>query len=150
MKSISIAVFACISASTVVPAIAQETLSSAVSKLTTSAIGGMATGDHATNNLQVEQRQTGDVMTSKLIGATVYNNNQETVGKIEDLVIVQGKAISGVIVSVGGFLGIGDSYVLINPASFAVSDQDGTLKAYLNTTKEQLKDAPKYTYKKNS
>lgn len=126
-----------------------EDLGSAVSKLATSAIGGMTMGDHATNKLQVENRQTGDILTSKLIGASVYNNKQETIGKIEDLVIVQGKAISGVIVSVGGFLGIGDSYVLINPASFAVSDQDGTIKAYLNATKDQLKNAPKYTYRKS-
>ncbi len=62
---------------------------------------------------------------------------------------MQGKAVSGVIVSVGGFLGIGDSYVLVNPSSFAVNVQDGTVKTYLNATKEQLKDAPKYTYKKS-
>ena len=88
------------------------------------------------------------MLTSKLVGATVYDNKQATVGTIQDLVIVQGKAISGVIVSAGGFLGTGDSYVLVNPSSFPVSVQDGTVKAYLNATKEQLKNAPKYTYKK--
>lgn len=109
----------------------------------------MTRGDRATNQLQVEREQTGSLLTSKLIGATVYNNKHDTIGKIEDLVIVQGKAISGVIISVGGFLGIGDSYVLINPASFALSSKDGTLEAYLNATKEQLQNAPKYTYKKH-
>ena len=131
-----------------VSANAQATLGAAVDKLTTDAIGGMTMGDHATNKLMVERSQTGTLLTSKLIGATVYDNKQDTIGKIEDLVIVQGKAVSGVIVSVGGFLGIGDSYVLVNPSSFAVSDKDGTVKAYLNATKEQLKNAPKYTYKK--
>ena len=92
-------------------------------------------GDHATNKLMVERSQTGSLLTSKLVGAAVYDNKQDTIGKIEDLVIVQGKAVSGVIVSVGGFLGIGDSYVLVNPSSFAVSVQDGTVKTYLTPRK---------------
>ena len=132
-----------------VPVHADETLGSAVDKLTTTAIGGMTMGDRATNKLEVEKGQTGSLLTSKLVGATVYNNKQDTIGKVEDLVIVQGKAVSGVIVSVGGFLGIGDSYVLVNPSSFAVSVQDGTVRAYLNATKEQLKSAPKYIYKRS-
>ena len=131
------------------PVFAQGTLGAAVDNLTASAIGGMTMGDHAVHELNVEKGQTGDLLTSKLVGATVYDNKQNTIGKIEDLVIVQGKAISGVIVSVGGFLGIGDSYVLVNPDSFAVSVQDGTVKAYLDATKEQLQNAPKYTYKKS-
>lgn len=130
------------------PALAQQSLGAAVDKLATSAIGGMTMGNRATGKLEVEKEQTGSLLTSKLVGATVYDNKENTIGKIEDLVIVQGKAVSGVIVSVGGFLGIGDSYVLINPASFAVSEDGGTVKAHLNATKEQLKDAPKYTYKK--
>ncbi len=132
-----------------VPAHAQGTLGAAVDKLTTDAIGGMTMGDHATNKLMVERSQTGSLLTSKLVGATVYDNKGDKIGTIQDLVIVQGKAVSGVIVSVGGFLGIGDSYVLINPSSFALNVQDGTVKAYLNAMKEQLKDAPKYTYKKS-
>ena len=37
------------------------------------------------------------------------------------------------------------AYVLVNPNSFAASIQDGTGKAYLEATKEQLQNAPKYT-----
>ena len=54
-----------------VPANAQGTLGAAVDKLTADAIGGMTMGDRATNKLEVERSQTGSLLTSKLVGATV-------------------------------------------------------------------------------
>ena len=48
-----------------------------------------------------------DIMSSKLVGMTVYNNQNELLGEIQDLVVENGKAISGVVVSMGGFLGMG-------------------------------------------
>ena len=87
-------------------------------------------------------------MSSKLVGTTVYNNQNEKLGEIQDLTIDNGKTLSGVVVSVGGFLGIGESYVLIDPSTIVVNNDNGTWKAFVDTSKDTLKSAPKFTYAK--
>jgi len=66
-----------------------------------------------------------DFMTTKLIGAAVYNNQKEKLGEIEDLAIENGKDVTGIVVSVGGFLGMGESYVVIDPKTVVVNQKDG-------------------------
>ena len=90
-----------------------------------------------------------DVMTSKMMGINVLNNQGETLGEIEDLVVDNGKDISGVVVSVGGFLGMGESYVVLDPSTVVLNVKDGTMRAFVDTSKENLKSAPKFTYNKN-
>lgn len=87
-----------------------------------------------------------ELMSSKLVGTAVYNNQNDKLGTIDDLVIDEGKTLSGVVVSVGGFLGIGESYVLIDPSTLVVDETNGTWKAYIDTSKDNLKSAPKSTY----
>ncbi len=48
---------------------------------------------------------------SDLVGATVYNDQGNTVGKINDLLLDTSGKADKVIISVGGFLGIGTKYV---------------------------------------
>ena len=88
------------------------------------------------------------MITSSLIGADVYNNQNEYLGEIKDFEIENGKTLSGVVVNVGGVLGIGGSYVLIDPSTMVLDRQDGSLKAFVDTSKESLKSAPKFTYDK--
>lgn len=116
----------------------------------TGAMGGdgMMMGDSATVAVKFVQVSPADVMTSKLDGADVYNNQNENIGEIEDIVIKDGKTISGVVVSVGGFLGIGDRYVLLDPSSIMLADQNGTLRAMVNTSKNELTKAPEFKYTK--
>jgi sporulation protein YlmC with PRC-barrel domain len=87
-----------------------------------------------------------NIMTSKLVGISVYNKQNENLGEIEDLAIENGKTITGVVVSVGGFLGMGERYVLVDPATIVVDAQNGTWKAFVDTTKESLKNAPQFHY----
>jgi len=49
----------------------------------------------------------GDVSATALIGAKVRNESKDTVGTVEDLFVDDSGAISTVVVSVGGFLGVG-------------------------------------------
>ncbi len=78
----------------------------------------------------------------------VYNKQNENIGEVEDLVIKDGKTISGVVVSVGGFLGIGERYVLLDPSSIVLNMRDDTMRAYVNTSKDELSEAPAFTYEK--
>jgi len=91
--------------------------------------------------------QPTDVLSSNLIGLDVTNDANETIGEIKDLVISNDQ-LSGYILSVGGFLGIGDHYVSVNPKAVQITylDADKKWKAVMNATKEQLKAAPEFKY----
>ncbi|TXN17362.1 PRC-barrel domain containing protein [Methylobacterium sp. WL122] len=135
-----------------VPALAQTTPAPgtampASSDMTSSGMG-MKMADTATVKLKYVTVKPADVMSSKLVGTTVYNNKNETVGEVEDLVIENGKTLTGVVVSVGGFLGMGESYVVLDPSTLAISDKDGKWMVHADTDKDTLKNAPKFTYSK--
>src|SRR5829696_4442119 len=50
---------------------------------------------------------------SKLTGLTVYNNNDERVGDINELIIGKDGKIESVVLGVGGFLGMGEHDVAV-------------------------------------
>ncbi|MCO5101551.1 MAG: PRC-barrel domain-containing protein [Burkholderiaceae bacterium] len=115
---------------------------------TASSPSGIRMADTATMAVRFVNVEPAAFMASRLIGATVYNHQNDSVGEIQDLVIDDGKTVTGVVVSVGGFLGMGESYVVIDPSSVVVNQRDGAWRARVNTTKDTLKDAPKFTYSK--
>ena len=89
-----------------------------------------------------------DAMLSyNLIGLNIYSPSNENVGEIKDLVIEKGR-LAGYIISVGGFLGLGERYVVINPAALNVSYDEANAKwrATLSATKDQLQNAPEFKY----
>lgn len=90
--------------------------------------------------------QPSDVRASDLLGTDVYNLTNENVGEIEDLILDNGKTLKGVVVSVGGFLGIGDRNVAIDPRSLVLSQTNNSWRAVVNTTKEELKNAPEFKF----
>ena len=57
--------------------------------------------------------QTSPWSVSKLIGVTVYNAQDEQVGEIVDLIMNPQARVTTAIVSVGGYLGVGDRLVQI-------------------------------------
>ncbi len=78
-----------------------------------------------------------------ILGKTVYNENNERVGKVMDLIISPDKKLSYVIIGAGGFIGIGRNDVAI-PASQL---QDVGEKLVLRgATKDAVKAMPKFDY----
>ena len=88
-----------------------------------------------------------DVLSNNLMGLNVTNQANETIGEIKDLILSQGD-LSGYIVSVGGFLGLGERYVIVRPSAVKVSytENDNKWHAVMNATKDQLKSAPEFKY----
>ena len=88
-----------------------------------------------------------DVLSNNLIGLNVTNEANDTIGEIKDLILSQGD-LSGYIVSVGGFLGLGERYVIVSPSAVKVSytENDNKWHAVMNATKDQLKTAPEFKY----
>ena len=111
---------------------------------------GMTMADTATAKIKFVTAKPAEVTSSKLVGKNLYNNKNETIGEVEDLVIDNGKTVTGVVVSVGGFLGMGERYVLVDPSSIFLHKADGKLKAMVDTDKDALKNAPEFKYNKNS
>jgi sporulation protein YlmC with PRC-barrel domain len=56
----------------------------------------------------------GDWRASKLVGLNVYNNNNENVGSINDLLTDKNGTIKAVVIGVGGFLGMGEHLVAVS------------------------------------
>jgi sporulation protein YlmC with PRC-barrel domain len=90
-----------------------------------------------------------EMFSSKLKGLNVYNQKDESVGEITDLAI-KGNQVEALILSVGGFLGRGEHYVAVSPASVSVKRDAKNDKwvATMNTTKDALKAAPEFKYPK--
>src|SRR6266852_8030606 len=55
----------------------------------------------------------GNWRASKLVGLSVYNDNNESVGSINDLLMDKSGNIKGVVLGVGGFLGVGEHLVAV-------------------------------------
>ena len=90
-----------------------------------------------------------EMFSSKLKGLNVYNQKDENVGEITDIAM-KGNQVEALILSVGGFLGMGEHYVAVSPSSVSIRRDAKNDKwlASMNTTKEALKAAPEFKYPK--
>jgi PRC-barrel domain len=90
-----------------------------------------------------------EMFSSKVKGLNVHNQKDESIGEITDLAI-KNHQVDALILSVGGFLGMGEHYVAVSPSSVNIrydSKNDKWL-ASMSTTKEALKAAPEFKYPK--
>jgi hypothetical protein len=81
----------------------------------------------------------------QVLDKDVYNDSNEKVGKVEDLIIAPDKAVSYAIIGVGGFLGIDRHDVAIPAGQFKLEGNKLTLPG---GSKEALKALPKFEYAK--
>lgn len=91
--------------------------------------------------------QPSDILSYNIIGLNITNDADETVGEIKDL-IISNNMLAGYIVSVGGFLGLGERYAIVSPDAVSIqyNETDKKWTARMATTKELLKEAPEFRY----
>lgn len=82
---------------------------------------------------------------SKVIGSSVVNDANETIGKIDDLLVTRDGKELYVVLSVGGFLGMGTRLVVIRYDSLKFADNKIMLPG---GTKDGLKMLPAFQYSK--
>jgi sporulation protein YlmC with PRC-barrel domain len=93
----------------------------------------------------LNDQKSSDWMATELIGASVVNTNNETIGDINDLVTDQGGKITGVLIGAGGFLGLGEKDVAVRFEDLKIArEQDKGLNIMTNLTKDQLASAPDF------
>ncbi len=89
----------------------------------------------------------GFLLSSKIAGSHVKNLQNQDIGEIENLIVnPETGRLRFAVLSVGGFLGIGDTNVVVPWTALNVEKtSNGESPAYvLNTTKEKLEKAPRF------
>ncbi len=81
---------------------------------------------------------------SNLIGAEIKSAGDEDVGAVEDLIIDQNGQVVAVVVSVGGFLGMGEKNVAIAWDELTQSGTSDMQDLRVDVTREELQSAPEY------
>jgi sporulation protein YlmC with PRC-barrel domain len=61
----------------------------------------------------ITQAQMGQYRASKLAGVDIYNNNDENIGEVNELIVDGSGKVLAVVIGVGGFLGIGEKNVAL-------------------------------------
>ncbi len=94
--------------------------------------------------------QTASDMTfraSKLIGSTVYNNTNENIGEINEILLDSTGKVAQVVIGVGGFLGIGERNVAVPFTDLKLTQDGSTTKVMSSYNKDSLKNMPAWTWR---
>ena len=82
---------------------------------------------------------------SKVIGSSVLNEANETIGRIDDLLVTRDGKEPYAVLSIGGFLGMGTHLVVVRYDSLKFADNKIVLPG---GTKDGLKMLPAFQYSK--
>ena len=89
-------------------------------------------------------------LASDIYKAGVYDNAENKIGVVTDLIVDNSGNVTTAVVSVGGLLGVGKKDVAIPFKDLKVASRDNKDWLVLNQSKEELKTAPAYDKKTNS
>jgi sporulation protein YlmC with PRC-barrel domain len=101
-----------------------------------------------TTGVTVEELKTialGWSAKKQILGKSVYNDKDEKVGDVDDLIIAPDSSVSYAIIGVGGFLGLGERQVAIPVSHFKGSEGRIVLPG---ATKDALQAMPSFQYAK--
>lgn len=82
---------------------------------------------------------------TKIVGSTVVNQNNDKIGTVDDLIVEPGEKVPYAILSVGGFLGIGDRLVAV---PFNLLNFVGDKIELPGATKDELSSMAEFKYAK--
>jgi hypothetical protein len=89
------------------------------------------------------QKLAAGYRSSKVVGSSVVNDANETIGKIDDLLVSRDGKQPYAVLSIGGFLGMGTRLVVVPYDTLKFSDNKVILPG---GTKEGLKMLPEFKY----
>jgi sporulation protein YlmC with PRC-barrel domain len=76
----------------------------------------------------------------------VYDQSNNKIGQVMDVLVGQDGQVSALIVGVGGFLGAGEKDVAVSFNTVKATMKDNKIYLTMNTTKDALKSAPGFKY----
>lgn len=89
----------------------------------------------------------GQILASTLIGQTIYNGTDEeaqSIGDVNDVVLGSNGQAEAVVVGVGGFLGMGEKDVAIDFERLGWTERDGEKWLTMAATQDELENAPAF------
>lgn len=88
-----------------------------------------------------QQLKTGGALRGgAIIGKKIVSADGEDLGKVAEIAVSPDGSIANVVVSVGGFMGVGDRLVVLPWEALEISPSNDTIKAYV--TKSDIAQAP--------
>jgi len=84
------------------------------------------------------------IRASKLIGASVYDPNDQKIGAVDELVLNPDGKVADIVIGVGGFLGAGEKRVAVPMADLKRGKNDHFVLA---ATKDSLKQMANFEFK---
>ena len=79
---------------------------------------------------------------SKLVGLNVYNDQNEKLGDISEILVDKSGKVEGVVIGVGGFLGIGQNDVKVEMSKLKFVDEPVRTTSTTTTTSSTTTDTP--------
>ena len=78
-----------------------------------------------------------------LTGTSVYGSDDEDVGEIHSLIVSEDGQIERAVLDIGGFLGLGEHRIAVTLDELQIvrSDEDGTLRVYIDSTSSRSESA---------
>jgi sporulation protein YlmC with PRC-barrel domain len=139
------AIFGIVLMAAIGPVVAQQSTSTNPSAppSASSPSGAPSTPDLAVASVKLQ----GGLRISKLLGSSVYNDQNEKVGSVDDLIMKDDNKIVMAVVSVGGFLGIGNKLVAVPYDHLHLEmNKDETKVVMPGASKDSLASMPTFTY----
>lgn len=109
------------------------------------AADGAGMRNAASGNAAATTASTTDIKADTLIGKSVTNYEDQTVGDVESVILSPAGGIRAIVVSVGGFLGLGERLVALDWNDLEIGKNGETVR--IAATTEQLKAMPAYSYR---
>lgn len=78
----------------------------------------------------------GNWRASKLMGLDVYNENNEKLGDVNEIILDKNGKVSAVVIGVGGFLGMGEHDIAVSMEKLKFVEEPVRTSATTTTTKE--------------
>lgn len=90
----------------------------------------------------IKEQPENHLLSADVVGMEVRDPDDEAIGSVDSLLFDEDTKITGAVVSIGGFLGIGSKQVALSWGKFEIYQAAGVAK--LNMTLEQLEEAPRF------
>lgn len=111
---------------------------------------GFTPASSATNEQAITSLPSGALPISDYYNQSVYDNQDNKVGDVNDLLVDKDGRIGAAIVGVGGFLGAGEKNVAVPFNALKLTEKNGKRYLVMDTTKEALNNAPGYTFDRST
>ncbi len=89
----------------------------------------------------------GQMRVGKIVGASVYNDQKQSIGSVDDVLMGSDKKATTAVLSVGGFLGMGSKLVSVPFDQLKVENNQIVMPG---ATKASLTGMPEYKFNKNA